>query len=186
MSLKSNKLKFMIIISIAYYIILFTCKFTVFKYFTLSPLDYQINEHCIIIHGQATTGPEIRVAEGEQALLSAIPFPHPDDLNVNEIEMTGKSIFDGILKYPEYYAYDWLIYGEITGTTDQYEICGSGTVPVFEAEKVYPIMPWSDFLKLENIIFIKFPVGIILAFLLYLWPVTAALIIIVKKEKQHT
>lgn len=182
---KSNKLKFMIIIIIVYYLGLFTCKFTVLNDFTLSPAAYQLSEQCIIVRGQAVTGPEIRVAEGGQFLLSSIPLPHPDDLNVSEIEMTGKSIYNNILDYPDYYACDWLIYGKVTGTTDKYKICGCGTVPVFEAEKIYPMITLSDFLKLEVIMFAKFPFGMILAYLLYLGPVTAVLIMILKRQKQH-
>lgn len=186
MSAKAKKTIIICAISIAYYILFFTCKFTVFEYMRLNPTNYQISENYIIVHGQATTGPEIRVVEGAEFLLASTPLPYPDDLNVSEIEMTGMSIYKNLLDYPDYYACDWLVFGKVTGTTDMYEECGSGTIPVFEAEKVYPIMSLSDFLVLETVWFYKAPLGFILALLLYFWPVAAILICINRKEKSHT
>ena len=170
-------------IAIVYYVAFFTCKFIVFENLTLSPAHYQISENCIIVHGQAVTGPEIRVVEGAEFLLASIPMPHPEDLNVSEIEMTGKTIFSGILDYPDYYACNWLIYGKLVGITDQYAICGDGTIPVFETEKVYPMMPLSDFFGLEIIMYTKFPWGLLMAGLLYLWPVAAILALFIRREK---
>jgi len=165
-----------------YYIAFFTIKLSVNQnlYYDLSrervseisisPANYQISENCLIVRGQATTGPHIRVVEGAEFLTASVPIPHPDDLNVQEIEMTGASIYSSFLEYPDYFACDWLIYGKVTGTTDQYAICGSGTIPVFQTEKVQPIMTLAEFLTLEAVMFDRFPLGLIGACYLYFWP----------------
>jgi hypothetical protein len=168
------------VVAVVYYAALFIFRFTISQNFMLYPANYQLSENCIIVHGQAVTGPQIRVEKGAEFLLSSIPPPYPDDLNVDEIEMTGKSIYTDILGYPDYYACDWLVYGVVTGTTDQYAICGSGTVPVFEAEKVQPIMSLSQFLSLEVILFERLPFGLMTA-LLYLWPIAAFIVAVSKK-----
>jgi len=170
-------------IAIVYYAAFFTLRSTVFENYTLSPAKYQVSEHCIVVHGQAVTGPQIRVVEGADFLLASIPLPHPDDLNATEIEMTGKSIYNDLLSYPDYYACNWLIYGQVVGTTDRYIETGSGIVPVFEAEKVYPIMPLSDFFTLEVILFVKPPLGLLAALLLFLWPVVVIPILLLRKSK---
>ena len=180
---RAKHIAILCVVAIAYYAALFTCRFTLFENLTLAPAHYQVSETCIIVHGQAVTGPEIRVVEGAEFLLAAIPMPHPEDLNVSEIEMTGKTIYGDILVFPDYYACDWLIYGNVIGTTDQYAICGDGTVPVFEAEWVYPMMSLSDFFGLEIIMFAKFPWGLIMAGLFYLWPVAAILALFLGRKK---
>ena len=159
-----------ILLTVAYYVIFFFCKFTLFKLVMLSPSNYRLSESCLIVHGQVTTGPEIRVVEGSEFLVNAIPSPHPGNLNVSELEMTGKRIESSFLDYPDYYACDWLIYGKVTGTTDMYEICGSGTIPIFECDELYPIMSLSQFLSLEIIMFSKFPIGLFGAIAVYLLP----------------
>ena len=183
MTKKKWKIVIAMLITLAYYLVFFTCKFIVFENISLNPSNYQLSENCIIVQGQATTGPEIRVVEGAGFLVSAVPYPHPENLNVNEIEMTGKSIFDSFLDYPDYYACDWLIFGEVTGTTDMYEICGSGTVPIFECSSVYPIMSLSDLLILEVILFAKFPLGLLGAFVLYVLPLVVMIVVVVPRKK---
>ena len=180
---RTRKINVAIIITMLYYVVFFMCKFTVFEKIMLSPSIYQLNENCIIVHGQATTGPEIRVVKGSEFLASAILSPQPDDLNVNEIEMTGKSIFYSFLDYPDYYACDWLIYGEVTGTTDRYEECGSGTIPIFECDNAYPIMSLSSFLTLEVIMFTKFPLGLLAAISLYFLPFILMIVFRVHTKK---
>jgi hypothetical protein len=182
---KIKKIAIVCTLAMVYYAAFFTCIFTVFENLTLSPAHYQISENCIIVHGQAVTGPEIRVVDGADFLLASIPMPHPEDLNVNEIEMTGKTIFNGIFDYPDYYVCNWLIYGKVIGLTDQYAICGDGTIPVFETERVYPMMPLSDFLGLEIIMFTKFPWGLLMAGLLYLWPVAAILAVFLRRNRRN-
>lgn len=167
-----------------YYLLLFAFRFTLSKSILLSPADYQISENCIVVRGQVTTGPEYCVIEGVEYLSAAVPVPGPDNLNASEIEITGESIYDGILEYPDYYACNWLVYGQVVGTTDRYEICGSGSVPVFEAEKVYPMMSVSEFLSLEIILFAKFPIGLILAACLYVFPIGAGLLVVIAEIKR--
>jgi len=195
LSPKARKTLLTSIVCIIYYIVLFTLKFTLLENLRLSPANYQISENCVIVHGQATTGPEIRVVEGANYLIAAVPLPHPDDLNVHEIEMTGESIYTNILAYPDYFVCNWLIYGKVVGTTDRYEICGSGTVPIFETEKVYPIMTIAEFITLEVIMFAKFPWGLIAALILYIMPAVVilvqvrnaiALVMIWKRKKSYT
>lgn len=181
----ANKILIVCAAALAYYAAFFTCKFTVFENLTLHPAHYQISENCIIVRGQAVTGPQIRVVEGSEFLLASVPAPHPEDLNANEIEMTGKSIYNSILDYPDYYACDWLIYGRAAGFTDQYAICGDGTIPVFETERVYPMMTLSDFLGLEIILGVNFPWGLALAGFLYFWPASAMLALFPRRKKDE-
>lgn len=185
MSHSSKKLIFVIIVAVLYYIVFFTFRFTVVENGTLMPRNYQISETCIVVRGQAVTGPEIRVQEGGAFLATQIPLPHPSDFNVAELEMTGKFIFDNVLAYPDYYACDWLVYGKVTGTTDDYAVCGSGTIPVFEAEKIYPLLPLSDYLLLEARLYSKFPLGFLVAGLFYLWPVAEILVVLLKNKSKR-
>ena len=184
MSSKTKRVLIMSIISVAYYIAFFTFRFIISEHIILYPANYRLSERCIIVHGQATTGPDIRVVQGAEYLLASIPLPHPEDLNVTEIKMTGKSIYNGILDYPDYYACDWLVYGAVVGTTDEYAICDSGTIPVFEAEKVYPLMSLSVFINSDMVLFLHFPVVFILSLFLHSWPFAAILIMLLKKKKQ--
>ena len=151
----------------------------------ISPSNYTISENCIIVRGQATTGPELHVVEGADYLAAEIAQPHPGDLNTKEIEMLGKSIYS-ILDYPDYYACDWLVFGRVVGTTDEYEICGSGTIPIFEANKVYPIMSIAEFFALETVMFAMFPLGLIFALLIYLAPVGIAVLLVFRKKTHRT
>lgn len=179
----AKKIAIVSIIAVVYNTAFFTFKLTVSENIMLSPSRYRLSENCIIVHGQAVTGPEIRVVEGAEFLLASIPLPHSEDLNVNEIEMIGKTIYSGILDYPDYYACNWLIYGKVVGVTNQYAICGDGTIPVFKTERAYPIMPLSNFFNLEIIMFAKFPWGLIVAGLLYLWPIAVILILFFRRKK---
>lgn len=157
------------LLTLLYYAFLLLCKFTVFDTFKLRPAQYQISENCLIVDGQVTTGPSIVVIKGSEYLAKAVPSPHPDDLNVGELEMTGKTIYSSFLKYPDYYASEWLVYGEVVGTTDMYTICGSGTIPVFECKELYPIMSLPQFFTLETVMFSRFPFRL-LGFIVYFMP----------------
>jgi len=183
---RAKKIAIVCVIAVVYYAAFFAARFTVSENILLSPAHYQINENCIIVHGQRVTGPEIRVVEGMEFLLASIPAPHPEDLNVSEIEMTGKTIHSGIFDYPDYYACNWLIYGKVVGVTDQYAICGSGTIPVFETDRAHPMMSLSDFLGLKIIMAANFPWGLMMAGLLYLWPAAAILAMFLKRGKGRT
>jgi len=179
---KTKAIIIICIVAIAYYIAFFTLRFTVFENFTLSPAKYEISESCIIVHGQATTGPDIGVVEGAEFIRAAIPLPHPDNLVTSEIIMTGKSIYE-FFDYPDYYACNWLVYGKVIGTTCS-ELWG-GVYPVFESEKVYPIMPLSDFVRLEVIMFAKPPLGFLAGFVLYLWPIVVILVLLLTKKRRN-
>ncbi len=180
MSLKTKK---MIIIFIIYYGFLFTAKSTIFNKIMLGPSDFQLSENCIIVEGQVITGPEFRVVKGAEFLANMIPTPHPENLNLNEIELTGKSIYNDIFVYPEYYQYDWVIYGKVIGTTDMYEECGSGTIPIFECTKLFPVITLSEFLKLEILLFAIPPFGFLLALLIYLCPIIIIPLVLKKISK---
>ena len=184
MTKRRKRIIFWALITVAYYTVFFVCMFTVLEEVMIFPSGYQISENCIIVHGQATTGPQIRVVEGSEYLALAIPLPHPEDLNVYELEMTGKSIYSRPLEYPDYYICDWLVYGEVIGTTDEYEECGSGTIPVFASTEVYPIMSLADFLTLETVLFAQFPLGLIVAILLYAAPFIGLLVVVLKPSKR--
>ena len=179
---KTKAIIIICIVAIAYYIAFFTLKFTVFENFMLSPAKYEISESCIIVHGQATTGPDIWVVEGVEFIRAAIPLPHPDNSVISEIIMTGKSIYE-YFDYPFYYYCNWLVYGKVIGTTCS-ELWG-GVYPVFESEKVYPIMPLSDFVRLEVIMFTKPPLGFLVGFVLYLWPVVIILVLLLTKKRRN-
>jgi len=180
----SSKVRIIVIVCIvaaAYYIAFFTLKFTLLENLMLSPVAYEISEYCVIVRGQAVTGPLIGVREGAECLSKAISLPHPENLNTTELEMTGKSIYSDILGYPDYYACDWLVYGKVTGVTDIFIETGSGIIPVFEADRVYPIMSISEFLSLEVIMFAFPPWGLLAALALYLWPVVVIILLLLKK-----
>ena len=70
---KTKGIIMVFVIAVAYYAAFFTFKFMVLENLTLSPAKYEISENCIIVRGQAVTGPQIRVVEGAKFLLAAIP-----------------------------------------------------------------------------------------------------------------
>jgi hypothetical protein len=183
-SAKAKRIVMICVVAVVYYVAFFACKFTVLENFMLSPAKYQISENCIIVHGQAVTGPDIRVVKGAEFLSASIPLPHPDDLNVSELKMKGKSIYNSILEYPDFYACNWLIYGKVVGTTDEFAVCGSGTIPIFETEEVYPMMSPAVFLALEVILFVKFPWGLIAVCLLYTWPIVVLLVLLLRTKRK--
>jgi hypothetical protein len=176
-----NKIKIVsiLLITLMYYVFFFDFKFVFSEGLRLRPLNYQLSENCIIVRGQAVTGPEVRVVEGAEFLASSLTSPQPENLNVNEIEMVGKSIYGTFLKYPDYYACDWLIYGEVIGTTDMYEIVESGTIPIFECNKLYPVVTLYQFSALELIMFDKFPIGLLVALLMRYLPFTLMILFII-------
>ena len=181
MASKIRNILIVCVVAAAYYIAFFTLKFTLLENLMLSPAAYEISEHCVIVRGQAVTGPLIGVVEGAKHLIAAVPSPHPEQLNVTELEMTGKSIYSDILGYPDYYACEWLVYGRVVGVTDIYVETGSGIIPVFEADRVYPIMSISEFLILEVILLAFPPWGLLAALALYLWPVVVIIFLLLKK-----
>ena len=170
----------LLVISVLYYIFLFVFQTEISKHILLYPEDYQINEHCIVIRFQRTTGPSFYVAEGSDYLKKEVSAP-PRDLNVSEVEITGTSVFDHFFfNYPDYFPPEWLVYGKVVGITDQYQICYSGTIPIFECERLYPKATLSEPLN-DGIIFFKFPLGLILTTIIFLWPVVIIMIVYCRK-----
>jgi len=92
----------------------------------------------IMIRYQRTTGPFFYVIYGTDKLAKAVSMPYPDDLNVTEVEITGKQIKE-LQKYPELRYDTFIVVGTITGLTDKYQICGDGTIPVFHVEQYKPV-----------------------------------------------
>ena len=101
---------------------------------------------------------------------------------MHEIEISGASIRDHVFDYPNYYFCNWLVYGSVVGTTDQYKECDSGSIPVFACEKLYPMVSLSALLTFD-ILLTKFPLGLILTLLLTLWPVGMILIVCRRKNE---
>lgn len=169
----------------AYYGILLVLITLVSPHILLYPAQYRISESCCIVKGVATTGPSVRVIEGSEFLSDAVPVPHPEDLNTGAIELTGRSIFQHILEYPDYYYCNWLIFGRVTRTTERYKECGDGTIPVFEVEKRYPMIRLYDLVRTGIILGLKFPLGLILSLIVLIWPVFMLLIAVICKRRRN-
>ena len=175
----------LIALSVIYYVLFFTMKLIITDNLLLKPALYKINENCIIVQGQAVTGPVIKVVKGEEYLLeSVVQKGYQKDINVTEIEMTGKSIFNDILEYPDYYVCDWLIYGRVIETTDMYDVTGSGTIPIFETERIYPIVTLPVFFTLEMNMLPIHAETYSTAILLFIWPIVVLIITIQTNNKK--
>jgi hypothetical protein len=99
---------------------------------------------------ERTTGPSYYVLRGADELKEAIPSPHPEDLNTNEIELTGKSLHEWT-EYPVNIdtSFRYVITGEYIGLTDDYQITGSGTIPVFRVDTITPVGPIADWIAVK-------------------------------------
>jgi hypothetical protein len=142
----ANKKKIIVTtLAVLYYLAIIFYPFVLLGDHTIKPVVYPLSANCLIIKGQRITGPEIRIIRGSGFLKEAIVSPYPKDLNINEIELTGHSIYE-ILGYPDCYCYSFLVKGHVTGLTEKYKEADCGTIPVFEAYEVYPIMSLSGYL----------------------------------------
>lgn|GEM_PF-6651574 len=102
---------------------------------------------CILVTEQVN-GPNARVLKGAKELRNAIPVPHPEDLNTDEIEMVGNSIYES-LKDAFYFRFSYVITGKYIELTTRYQNAGFGTIPVFQVDTVTPVGPLESWLQVK-------------------------------------
>ena len=181
-----------IVLFFAYYIAFFTLRFAITENLTLRPIIYTVNENCIVVTLQRTSGSNTRVIKGRSHILDVIETSHPNDWTVADIEITGKSVeslANEVLNHPDYLVIDWLIYGRVVGATDRYdEWFGIGFIPVFEAERIYPITSISRFLVMDTIWDYKPHLTFLVLPMLFFGPIIGTIVILViltRREPQQ-
>jgi len=120
---------------------------------TFPSVDGHYSDTRLLVTRRSAYG--FHVLEGADELRAAIPLPHPEDLNTNDIIMTGKSIYDWT-EYPHYYQFDYVITGRYMELTTQYQEATFGTIPVFQADTVTPVG------RLVNWIDVRLGIGVLL------------------------
>ena len=111
---------------------------------------------------------------------------------LNFIEITGESVellANEVLNHPNYLVVDWLIYGGVVGTTSKYdEIFGIGIIPVFEAERIYPLISVSRFLVMDTVMDYKSYLTFFVLPMLFFGPIIGTiviLVILISKEREQ-